>query len=267
MRIVVFLGLFIPVILAGLSVYTFRINKKFLKILVAFSGAYLISLVFNELIPRIYSSLALKSLHETGGQEIIEQHNHSMHYVVGLLILGGFFIQLFLDYLTKGIEHGHVGHDHSHNEQEIKHEHTVSFIPILFGLLLHSFLEGMPLADGLSTFDLQNRLLTGIIIHNIPISIVLVSLMIQSNITKLKAVIFLIIFSLSAPLGALLTNILGVQILGNTDTFFNYIMAVVVGIFLHISTTILFETDENHRFNFIKFITMILGALAAIVHF
>jgi len=268
MRLIVFFGLFLPVIIAGLSVYTININKKFLKILVAFSGAYLISLVFNELIPHIYSSLAMRNIHESGGLEASEHGSNSMHYVIGLLILGGFFIQLILDYLTKGIEHGHIGHNHSHGiEQEHKKEHTISLFPVLFGLFLHSFLEGMPLANGLSTYELQNRLLTGIIIHNIPISIVLVSLMIQNNITKIKAVIFLVIFSFSAPAGALLINIIGVQVLGNTDTFFNYIMAVVVGIFLHISTTILFETDEDHRFNFIKFITMLIGAFAAIVHF
>jgi len=37
-------------------------------------------------------------------------------------------------------------------------------------------------------------------------------------------------------------------------------MGVVIGIFLHISTTILFESTENHRFNSIKFIVILLGA-------
>jgi len=266
MRLIVFLGLFLPVIIAGLSVYTFKINKKILKLLVAFSGAYLISLVFNELVPHIYSSLAGGDVSCIG--ETTDSHSNSSHHIIGLLILGGFFIQLILDYLTKGIEHGHSGHDHLHEgEHHRSHERTISFIPVLIGMFLHSFLEGMPLADGLSSINLQNRLLTGIIIHNIPISIVLVSLMIQSGISKSKAVFFLSIFAFSAPAGSFLTNILGVQLLGNSGVFFNYIMAVVVGIFLHISTTILFETDENHRFNFIKFITMIVGAFAAIIHF
>ena len=267
MRLIVFFGLFLPVILAGLSVYTFKINKRFIKILVAFSGAYLISLVFNELIPRIYSSLPLGDMHESCAVESTTHYGISMHYVIGLLILGGFFIQLILDYLTKGIEHGHIEHNHVHEEHEHKQENTLLIMPVLLGLLLHSFLEGMPLANGLSADAFQNRLLTGIMIHNIPISIVLVSLMIQNNISKFKAIMFLITFALAAPAGAFLTNVIGVQILGNTDTFFNYTMAVVVGIFLHISTTILFETDENHRFNFIKFITMIVGVFAAIIHF
>ena len=34
------------------------------------------------------------------------------------------------------------------------------------------------------------------------------------------------------------------------DFDFNIILAIVVGMFLHISTTIIFETSENHKFNF-----------------
>ena len=45
------------------------------------------------------------------------------------------------------------------------------------------------------------------------------------------------------------------------------ILAIVVGMFLHISTTIIFETSENHKFNFIKLVTIFGGcALAFIIH-
>jgi hypothetical protein len=47
--------------------------------------------------------------------------------------------------------------------------------------------------------------------------------------------------------------------------FFNIILAMVVGIFLHISTTILFESDENHGFNLKKFVVIILGFGATII--
>jgi hypothetical protein len=42
-------------------------------------------------------------------------------------------------------------------------------------------------------------------------------------------------------------------------------MAVVVGIFLHISTTILFESSNNHRFNIIKIATVLGGAATAVL--
>ena len=51
----------------------------------------------------------------------------------------------------------------------------------------------------------------------------------------------------------------------NLTNFFDIILAMVVGIFLHISTTILFESDEHHHFNIYKFIAIILGAGTALL--
>ena len=43
------------------------------------------------------------------------------------------------------------------------------------------------------------------------------------------------------------------------------LVAVVIGIFLHIATTILFETGEDHRFNIQKFLAILAGAGIAVV--
>ena len=37
------------------------------------------------------------------------------------------------------------------------------------------------------------------------------------------------------------------------------ILAIVVGIFLHLSTTIIFETSENHKVNLIKLLSILSG--------
>ncbi len=266
MRLIVFLGLFLPIMLSGLSVYFFKINTKVLKLLVAFSGAYLISLIFNELVPQIYYAVD-HIQHEHDASCAHGHHHHSTHHVIGLLILSGFFLQLILDYLTKGVEHGHLEHHHESHHNHTANVMSISLWPLMIGLCLHSFLEGMPLAREFDSVELQNKLLIGIIVHNIPISIVLATLMLHNNIKRPKAIIFLLIFALSAPAGALFTNLLGAHFIADADMFFKYTMAVVVGIFLHISTTILFESDQNHRFNFIKFIVMVAGALAALIHF
>jgi hypothetical protein len=42
------------------------------------------------------------------------------------------------------------------------------------------------------------------------------------------------------------------------------ILAIVVGMFLHISTTIIFETSENHRVNLIKLGAVISGLVLAL---
>jgi hypothetical protein len=42
-----------------------------------------------------------------------------------------------------------------------------------------------------------------------------------------------------------------------------YITAVVIGIFLHISTVILFESSEGHKFNIRKLSVIALGVVIA----
>ncbi|MFH0866515.1 MAG: ZIP family metal transporter [Bacteroidota bacterium] len=244
MTFLVFIALFFPVVLSGISVFFLKTGEKTLKLILAFGGAFLLSLTFTELIPEIYSNEP-------------EQ--------IGLFIMLGFFIQLLLDFLTKGVEHGHHSHHENLHLPCRNKQENVSFSGIMIGICIHSFLEGMPLASNFKNTDLQNTLLTGIIIHNVPISIVLVSLLIHTGMRKSSAVILLIVFALSSPLGTMTSYFVGEGFTESLSHFFNIILAVVVGIFLHISTTILFETEEQHGFNIYKFIAIILGAGTALL--
>ena len=45
--------------------------------------------------------------------------------------------------------------------------------------------------------------------------------------------------------------------------FSNQAYALVIGIFLHISTAILFETSEQHKYNFAKVLAMFCGIVLA----
>jgi zinc transporter ZupT len=239
----VFLGLFAPILVTGLLMFLLKSERKdsiWLKFIIAFSGAYLLALCFLDIIPEIY---------------FLKDKNA---IPIGFFILLGFFIQIVLDVFTHGIEHGH----HQHTNK------TYNAIPIsmFVALCLHSFLEGMPLAKNLYNSTFQNKLLTGIIIHNIPITIVLMFFFIQSNIKKVISAILLIIFALSAPLGVLSSSYIGSHLIANMTSYFTFTMAIVVGIFIHISTTILFETEENHKFNFYKLGFVMLGILLAIIN-
>ena len=60
------------------------------------------------------------------------------------------------------------------------------------------------------------------------------------------------------PLGTLVSN--------NTDLLTQiepYVNALVVGTFLHISTVILFESSEGHKFNLSKLLVIILAITIA----
>ncbi len=229
-----FILLFLSVIISGISVLFINISGKNLKLILSFSGAFLFAICALHLIPEIYLSGTPN---------------------VGIYILIGFFAQILLEFLSEGIEHGHI-HVHKHAGHAFPYA-------MMIGLSIHSFLEGMPLAN--TGTNSHNSLLTGIIMHNIPIAMALMTMLLKSHIRKQNAILWLIIFALVTPLGTFMSYAIGQNIIGNFSIYFDRIMAVVIGIFLHISTTILFESSENHRFNFIKFLVIMLGAGFAIM--
>ena len=220
--------LFASVIAGAIVVEIFKPKKsRNIQILLTFSGAYLLAVSLLHLLPELF------------------HHNTTPN--IGLFILGGFLIQILLEYFSQGIEHGHF----------LK-SNIIPF-SVLISLCLHALLEGVPLGGDLQEHT-HNALLYGIVLHKLPVAIVLMTFFLQSGMRKQRAYIFLLIFALMAPLGVYAGNIFGAL-----SNFHNEIMAIVIGIFLHISTTILFESTDGHRFSFTKIITIIIGTLLAIL--
>ena len=231
----------------GLVVFLQNLNKgKIIKVLLSLSGGFLLAIAFIHFIPEIYA-------HGSEG--------------VGYYILLGFLIQLFLEYFSGGIEHGHI---HAKD--------TKGTVPwsLFIALSFHSFFEGMPLeAQFLAETGTQlvdhighdhsvhshskgegvQGLLLGIILHKIPVAIALMTLLLASGFKLSKAWLVLFVFALMAPIGMLVGHY-GAQ---NSLLNLEIILAIVVGMFLHISTTIIFESSENHRFNFVKLISLLIG--------
>ena len=230
--------LFTAVLAAGLTFFLFKkTGKNFLKLSLAFSGAFLLSLSLVELLPAAYSLDPTR---------------------VGYFILIGYFFQIILDYFSQGIEHGHI---HLHKEK------SATFpLAFMLSLGLHSFLEGIPLGtDELASQIKIQELYTGIILHHIPVAFALMSMLINSGVSRTTSIICLVIFAAMCPLGAISAQSLGFEEFDNSGTFFLAIMGVVIGIFLHISTTILFESSEDHKFNFTKLFVIVLGALLGLM--
>lgn len=234
----------LPVIITGFVFMSLRIKAKNLRFLLAFSAAYLFAISVTHLLPESYSG--------NNGKQI------------GLFILIGFFIQIIIEYFSAGIEHGHI---HAHSDSCKKH------LPLgmITGLYLHSLLEGLPIYQsssahsGLSVLSTQQSLIFGITLHNIPIAIAFVTLLLEHKTTMLKTVLLLIGFALMAPLGCFLSYLLNTFGVQNIDGFVNLSFGLVIGIFLHISTAIMFETSENHKYNLAKIVSMIAGVCLAIL--
>ncbi|MCX6267114.1 MAG: ZIP family metal transporter, partial [Bacteroidetes bacterium] len=230
MNLLIYSILIFTVLGSGSLIFLFKPDdQRVLKFLLAFSGAFLIGITFLKLVPEVFTKPAMFS---------------------GLFVLLGFLLQLMLELITEGAEHGHR---HAHAEGE-----KASPFLLLIGLSIHSFLEGMPIVQGFD-LKLQHTLVLGIVVHNIPISLTLMSLYLHYGCSKTKAFIYLLIFALMTPLGSVFSNFLDSSLMVSLDAYFTYILAVVIGIFLHVSTSILFETEENHQYNLQKFITVIVG--------
>jgi zinc transporter ZupT len=211
-------------------------NKKNLKLLLAFSGSFLLSLTVLHILPEVYES----SLHGHEGHE----HEHLHNNPIGLYIMAGIIFQIILEYFSKGAEHGHV---HAH-----KHEHDHSMPWLLFiSLCLHALLEGMPVSH-------HEDMAWGIAIHHFPIAIILTAFFINSGLNKFAIMLFMVAFAIMTPLGTIISGQLNF-----VNDYYTEISAVVVGILFHISSTIIFESGENHKFNLAKLLVIILGVIMA----
>jgi zinc transporter ZupT len=109
----------------------------------------------------------------------------------------------------------------------------------------------------------------GIAIHHIPAAFALGSLLIGTRLKKQTIVLFIAVFAAMTPLGFLTSKGISAGEIGNVAQYFDKIMAVVIGIFLHISTTILFESGsaDHHTFNKKKMLAVLLGVLVSMANF
>ncbi len=196
-------------------------DKTNLKLLLAFSGSFLLSITVIHLLPEVY---------EHGNQG------------TGLFIMLGILFQIILEFFSKGAEHGHV---HGHNK--ILHIPWLLFI----SLCIHAFLEGFPVSH-------HNDLAIGIAIHHFPIAIILTTFFVNATLGKKAIFIFMATFALMTPLGTIVSDYLPVL-----NAYYSEITAVVIGILFHISSTIIFETSEGHKFNIAKVSMIIFGIALA----
>lgn len=196
-------------------------NKTNLKLLLAFSGSFLLSLTVMHLLPDVYESGNTK---------------------VGIFIMLGILFQIILEFFSKGAEHGHV---HGHDKM-------IQMPWLLFiSLCIHALLEGFPIGN-------HHDLAFGIAIHHLPIAIILTTFFMNAGLNKTALFLFMLTFAVMTPLGTLVSDSFPML-----NQYYTEITAVVIGILFHISSTIIFESSEGHKFNIAKVSMIILGILLA----
>ena len=219
----IYILLFLAVVIGYLIAILVKNRKlNLLSIFLAFSGSFLLSITIFELLPKVFEHPSKN---------------------IGVYIILGILLQIFLEFFSKGAEHGHV-HIHPHKQL---------FPWLLFiSLSIHALLEGFPISE-------ENNLLIGVIVHKIPIALILSLFFIKANYSKRSTLIFLFLFALMSPLGNLISK-------SDIIFFQSYkieITALTIGIFFHVSSTILFESSKDHKFSLSKMSAVIVAVILA----
>lgn len=201
-------------------------SKTNLKLLLAFSGSFLLSITVMNLLPEIYHS-----------------HQKEGTLNIGIFIMIGILFQIILEFFSKGAEHGHV-----HGHDKITQMPWLLFI----SLCVHAFLEGFPVGH-------HHDLAYGIAIHHLPIAIILTTFFLNAELNKTALFFFMVGFAFMTPLGTFVSD--NVPFI---TQYYTEITAIVIGILFHISSTIIFESSEGHKFNIAKISMIILGILLAV---
>ena len=232
------LGLSLPILVTGLVAFRAPLQRTYLRLVLAFSAAYLFSLSIIHMLPEAFAEGSAK--------------------VAGLFIVIGFCMQLVIDTFSTGIEHGHV-HLHSHS--------CDTHLPrgIVIGLFLHAFLEGLPVYDagGPTPGDVNFQLILGLAVHHLPITIAFVALLREHEKSRTRPFLLLVLFAFMTPFGFLFSYLLHTVGLNNYAGYSRIAYALVIGIFLHISTAILFESSDQHKYNLRKTLVMLAGIVTA----
>ena len=236
-----------------------KVSSRTMNYITIFGGAFLFASCFINLVPHMFL-----------GDEPYRFVTPGLHFKIAAAVMFGFLIQLLLEQLTKGAEHGHnhcpcceeekeaEEHHHEHHQHD-GHCHNASIHPVtglLIGLSIHAFLEGMPMVD--LDGDIHQGLLYGIVLHNIPIALVLVGLFMHNGYGFWRSLALLAIFAVMTPLGSLCN----LYFMPQNEILQSLLMGVVVGILLHVSVSILFDHDHNN-FSWGKLALILVAFVAA----
>ena len=211
-------------------------DKTSIILLLSAGGAFLITILFTHILPELFEELG---------------------YQAGIVLLIGFGIQILLENYSRGIEHGHAHPSKSTGKL------TIAYI----ALCIHALIEGMPLAPALfnSVVPLENQFIIGVMVHKIPVAVALSSVLIKSNVSKNQALIWLLGFIACTLVGSSFQQFLASQLSFDSGKLMFITLGLTVGILLHVSTTILFESSDQHRLSPTRLVAIAIGVALGVL--
>lgn len=195
---------------------------------------------------RLFISFGAGSLLGASFIHMIPETVEAIGSGVGIAVLTGFLILYVIEKFT--MIHACEGEDCSFHQMGI-----ISFI----GLSAHNIIDGFVLTTSTMLPNLGPIVFAAIVVHKIPASFSLSSILIIGEFTRKKVLLYLIIFSLMLPVGAfaamLLIDIFGTYELGIA-------VAVSAGTFIYIATSdLLPEVHRVGEWRFQNLISFLVG--------
>ncbi|GAA4455877.1 hypothetical protein GCM10023092_20280 [Rurimicrobium arvi] len=234
--------LFSVTLLAGLAAMNLPLaEERTMRLLLAFSGSFLLGITLLHLIP-----------------ETVEDQGHK----AGIFILGGFFLQLLIQRFTHGVEHGH---NHFHHHSGHAHDHSIPLYSILGGLAIHSVMEGFPLGFNYRMPGTDPSLYFAVTVHKLPEIIIIGSMLRSVKGNGPQAIAIMVLFAAFTPLSSILASVLGQRYFAISNVL-GAVIPVVAGAFIHIATTIFYESGtQQHALTRQKLIAIIAGVALATI--
>ena len=232
-----------------------KLSYKHFPILLAFGGSYLFSFMMVHVLPEYFS--------------FVFSQNISMQLAGGYMLAGA-LVQLTIDYLSQGIAHSHhapAGSGHHHNSMQV----TDQSLGLVVALCVHALFDGLLL--GMPSAQLHvhcahsvafGGLLLGIILHKIPATISLVSVLLHHGRKRSYILLALLCFSIATPLSWLASSYLS----SNNTLSASWLIVgwgMATGNLGHIATTILSESNPDHKIDATKVGVSMLGVLVALL--
>ncbi len=207
-------AVFVAAMVGGTLALVRQWSDSILHLFISLGAGIILGVVFLHLLPESI---------EGGGK------------TAALPVLVGFLLIFFLEKIL--LAGGKESYDHSHK---------VISITVFLGLSVHSLFEGVGLAVGAHESTLGSSIFVSVVAHKIPAAFALASLLVLGRMKKKNAWLLLALFSLSAPIGALLFS----PVLSYAgDSLIRILTGITAGTFLYIATGDLlpevFHTKDN----------------------
>lgn len=223
-----------------------HLEEHKMQLLLTFTGSFLLSITFLHLLPESF-------------EELHSNHGHQ-HFGAGFYILIGFLLQMLIQHFTHGVEHGHAhlpGAQHGH-------QHHLPITGIIAGLSVHAFMEGLPLGFQYREEITTPALYLAIAGHKLPEAMVLTILVLQAKGRK-AALIALMSFALLTPIASSLALYAGTHYAAMRQVV-TIIIPIVAGAFIHIATTIFFESgNSRHQLPIRRLGAMLTGCVLGLL--